>query len=88
MIKHSIFANKHLPVQTQRNKHQQRILDLFKLLNKDYSTNLILVVLLSLFDIILLGTLVLLLFIPHAKWYNVGKNTFSNHSTTPYPTLE
>ena len=35
MIKHSFFENKNLPVQTQRNKHQQRIFDLLKLINKD-----------------------------------------------------
>ena len=35
MIKHQIFINKHLQVQTPRNKHWQRILYLFKLTNKD-----------------------------------------------------
>ena len=35
MIKHQIFVKKHLPVQTPRNKHWQRIFDLFKLIKKD-----------------------------------------------------
>ena len=35
LIKHQIFVSKYLPVQTPRNKHQQRIFDLFKLINKD-----------------------------------------------------
>ena len=33
MIKHQIFVNKHLPVQTQRN--EINIFGLFKLVNKD-----------------------------------------------------
>ena len=32
MIKHQSFVNKHLPVQIQRNKHLQKIFDLFKLI--------------------------------------------------------
>ena len=35
MIKHQIFENKYLPVQTPQNKHWQRIFDMFKLINKD-----------------------------------------------------
>ena len=35
MIKHQIFVNKHLLVQTKRNKHYQEIFDLFKLINED-----------------------------------------------------
>ena len=35
MAKHQILVNKNLPVQTPRNKHWQRISDLFKLINKD-----------------------------------------------------
>ena len=35
MIKHQIFVSKCLPVQTPRNKHQQRTCDLFKLINRD-----------------------------------------------------
>ena len=35
MIKHQIFVNKYLPVQTQQNKHLQRKFDLLKLINKD-----------------------------------------------------
>ena len=30
MIKYHIFVNNNLPVQTQRNKHQQKIFHLFK----------------------------------------------------------
>ena len=32
MIKHQIFVNKHLPFQTPRNKHCQRIFNLFRLI--------------------------------------------------------
>ena len=35
MIKRQIFANKHLPVQTQQKKHYQKIFDLFKLITED-----------------------------------------------------
>ena len=35
MIKHQIFVSKYLLAQTPRNKHQQRIFDLLKLINKD-----------------------------------------------------
>ena len=35
IVKHQILVNKHLPVQTPRSKHGQRISDLFKLINKD-----------------------------------------------------
>ena len=35
MIKHQIFVSKDLSVQTPRNKHQQSIFNLFKLINKD-----------------------------------------------------
>ena len=31
----SVLENKHLPVQTQWNKHYQKIYDLFKLINVD-----------------------------------------------------
>ena len=34
MIKHQIFLNKHLPIQTQRKNYYQKIFDLFKLVNK------------------------------------------------------
>ena len=35
MIKHQIFVNKHLPVKIPRNKHDQKIVDSFKSINKD-----------------------------------------------------
>ena len=35
MIKQEIFANKYLSVQTQRNKYQQRIFYMLKLINRD-----------------------------------------------------
>ena len=35
LIQYQSFVNNHLLVQTQQNKHQQRIFDLFKLINKD-----------------------------------------------------
>ena len=35
MIKYQILVNKHLPVRAQRNKLWQKILDLFKFINKD-----------------------------------------------------
>ena len=35
MVKPQILVNKHLPVQTPRNKHLQKIYDLFRLINKD-----------------------------------------------------
>ena len=35
MVKYQILVNKHLPVQTPRNKHWQMISDLLKLINKD-----------------------------------------------------
>ena len=35
MAKHQILVNKHLPIQAPRNKHWQRISDLFKLIKKD-----------------------------------------------------
>ena len=35
MIKHEIFVNKYLSVQTQRNKYHQRIFYMFKLINRD-----------------------------------------------------
>ena len=35
MVKPRILVNKHLLVQTPRNKHLQRIYDLFRLINKD-----------------------------------------------------
>ena len=38
MIKHQIFVNKHLPIQTQRKKYYQKIFDLFKLVNKNTTT--------------------------------------------------
>ena len=35
MIKQQILVNKHLPVQTQQNKHFQKIFEFFKLDDKD-----------------------------------------------------
>ena len=49
MIKHQIFVNKHLTVQTQRNKCQEKIFNLFKLVNKDTTA-----MTLTYFDMILL----------------------------------
>ena len=39
MIKHQIFVYKHSPVQAQRNEHQQKILDLFKLVTNNHCLN-------------------------------------------------
>ena len=91
MIKHQIFVNKYLPVRTPRYKHYQRIFDLFRLINKDTTINnkyTILALLLSSFGMILLCISVLLLLIPHAKWYNVHRCRDSKHSTVPFRTLE
>ena len=70
MIKHQMFVNKHLPVQTQRKIN----------ISTRHSIDVIIVLILSLFDMILVCTLVVLLFIPLAKWYK--KQRFkAQHST-------
>ena len=66
MIKGQVFVNKHLPVQTQRSKHQQRIFDLFKLIKQRYYSNATDVIL----SVVVISFrhffTVHLLFIPHA----------------------
>ena len=60
--------------------------EIYALLNtiKYNAIDVIIVLLLSLFDMILVCTSVVLLFIPFAKWY---KKQNSKHSTVPYPII-
>ena len=73
MIKHQVFVNKHLPVQTQRKENISKRYSIYSNLLKSYysnATDIIIVLLLSLFDMTLVCTSLVLLFIPLAKWYN------------------
>ena len=91
MAKHQILVNKHLQVQTPRNKHWQRIIDLFKLINKD--TTIINILFqhccYHFFGVKFFCISVLLLLIPHLKveWYNVNIWRDSKHSTALFQLL-
>ena len=76
------MANKHLLIQTPRNKLYQRIFDLFKLINKETTViHTILALLLSFSAWYYVRISVLLLFIPYAEWCNQMPRFKAQHCT-------